>query len=493
MIEKIKDDRFIKKLLIIFLAVQPFLDCYLLYTDSIINIFRFSPTTIIRFLIIGFLVLLVFFNKNNKKSRKWVILYGAFILIYTVLHHLTTYNYDISKFATFKYNFIAEIFYILRMMLPLLVIYITYTLKITKEELIKLVLLVAFISSTIIIGMNLLTISLTSYGGNYKISGNIFSWFSADKPGPRMLASKGWFNSANQISGLFTLLLPLVVYSVFDKFNYKRLTVLIFCLLAMLMIGTRVAALGWLLILGGMLFAYVFFCIIKHLNFDKKAFLSTIIVGGFGGVLFIFSPLVNTNEGFNPNKLDAYLKENKININDMTVEEFLPFSGINNEFYTELYPLNIHKPFWEYVSFDIPDTKRGGNRNVQGLISKDIESNFSNNFSPILGMSYSRFENAKIYLEEDFSVHYYTIGILGIILFLIPYIAIIILKICNMLFIDRKSFNYFSIGLLSSLSLTLVVAYLSGHIVDELIVSFYMAVIAGYILQTIPKNFLNIN
>ena len=86
MVEKLKDEKFIKKLLLIFLVLQPFLDCYLLYTDEVMNIFHFSPTTIIRFLIIGFLFILVFFNKNNKETRKPILIYSGVILVYIIIH-----------------------------------------------------------------------------------------------------------------------------------------------------------------------------------------------------------------------------------------------------------------------------------------------------------------------------------------------------------------------------------------------------------------------
>ena len=39
-----------KKILIIFMIIEPLLDLYFLYSDNIINIFKFSPATIIRLL-----------------------------------------------------------------------------------------------------------------------------------------------------------------------------------------------------------------------------------------------------------------------------------------------------------------------------------------------------------------------------------------------------------------------------------------------------------
>ena len=476
-------------MLLIFLALQPFLDCYLLYTDEVMNIFHFSPTTIIRFLIVGFLVVLVFFNKNNKETRKPLLIYGLVILIYTILHIVTTYSYNIDSFPSFTYSISAEIFYIARMLLPIFIIYIVYTLKISKDEFINLFLWVVFISSSVIVIMNLLKISLTSYGVNNQIGDNLFSWFSVNKPDSRLLASKGWFNSANQISALFALLLPICIYSVFDKFNIKRVVTLCLCLLAMLMIGTRVSTVGWILIYVVILLIYLFCCfIMKQIKFELKKFIGCLVIGSIFGVIFIFSPLVNSAESVDQAALDAYLNEKEIDLENMTVEEYLPFLAINEEFYTKLYPYDEHEDFWYHVAKEVPYYKRGGNRNAQTLITEDINSNFKTNLSPLFGLGYSRFENAKIYMEKDFFVHYYTIGIIGIILFLSLYIIILIYKLYQMLFVDRKLFNFYNIILLASLTLPLGVSFVSGHVVDELIVSLYMGFVAGIILKNIKTN-----
>lgn len=489
MVEKLKDEKFIKKLLFIFLVLQPFLDCYLLYTDEVMNIFHFSPTTIIRFLIIGFLFILVFFNKNNKETRKPIIIYGLVILIYTILHIITTYSCNIDSFPSFKYSLTAEIFYIARMLLPICIIYIVYTLKINKEEFINLFLWVAFITSSIIVIMNLLNISLTSYGGNNQIDGSLFSWFSSNKPDSRLLASKGWFNSANQISALFAILLPVCIYSIFDKFSFKRITTLCLCILAMLMIGTRVSTIGWIPIYIVMLLIYLFCSLIlKQVEFKWKNFIGSIIIGCFFGVLYIFSPLVNSAESVDQAALDAYLDEKEIDLENMTVEEYLPFLAINEEFYTKLYPYDEHEDFWYYVAKEVPYYKRGGNRNAQTLITEDINSNFKTKLSPLFGLGYSRFENAKIYMEKDFLVHYYTIGIIGIILFLSPYIIILVYKLYQILFVDRKLFNFYNVMLLANLFLPIAISFMSGHVVDELIVSLYMGFIAGIILKNIKPN-----
>ena len=77
---------------------------------------------------------------------------------------------------------------------------------------------------------------------------------------------------------------------------------------------------------------------------------------------------------------------------------------------------------------------------------------------------------------------------IGIILFLSPYIIILVYTLCQILFVDRKLFNFYNVMLLANLFLPIAISFMSGHVVDELIVSLYMGFIAGIILKNIKPN-----
>ena len=62
-----------KKFFILFLIIQPFLDCYLLYSDKVIDFIGFSPTTIIRMIVIAIYALLIYITSN--KGRKLITIY----------------------------------------------------------------------------------------------------------------------------------------------------------------------------------------------------------------------------------------------------------------------------------------------------------------------------------------------------------------------------------------------------------------------------------
>lgn len=475
--KKLSDERFLKKILLIFLCIQPILDCYILYTDEVINFFHFSPTTILRMLIIAFLFCILFFNKENKKNRKIIYIYGGLIIIYTILHHLITSGIDSSGYPTFAYSIITELFYIIRMLLPIAIIYLTYLLKPTKDEFIKLFLIVGLITSGIIVCSNILEISLASYGGG-TIKGNIFDWFFSNKYGSQDLASKGWFNSANQISGLMFILLPICVYSLFDKITKPRVITIILLVISMIMLGTRVASYGWLLIFIMMIILYLFFALImKNIKFEWKKFIIIFLIMIFGIVLTFNAPIVSVNIDHHESSEEEL---QKMRDEDVPTLEMLGYIGMNEVYYEEIYPYKDHKEFWKYVVDDVSPTKRVGNRNSQTLVTNDVAKTYENFPRSLFGLGYSRFINAKLYLEKDFVVHFYTIGIIGIILLLLPYVFIAIYGLFKS--IKSKKFNLFIVTALAILILPLGVSYFSGHIVDELIISLYLGFISGYIL-----------
>ena len=54
-------------LLILFIIIQPILDIHYLYTEKVVNIIGFSPSTIIRITIVLILTLMTLITLNNKK------------------------------------------------------------------------------------------------------------------------------------------------------------------------------------------------------------------------------------------------------------------------------------------------------------------------------------------------------------------------------------------------------------------------------------------
>lgn len=55
-------------LLILFIVIQPILDIHYLYTEKVVNIIGFSPSTIIRVVIVAILTLMTIITLRDRKT-----------------------------------------------------------------------------------------------------------------------------------------------------------------------------------------------------------------------------------------------------------------------------------------------------------------------------------------------------------------------------------------------------------------------------------------
>lgn len=486
------DEKIWKKILIIYFILQPFLECYLLYTDKVTSIFHFSPSTIIRIGIIGILFLLILFHKTNKNDWKKLLVYGVLLVGYTIGHHISAIQFAADDVNNANYSIGTELLYIIRMLVPIMVAIITSKLNWTWQNFKKIILTTVGIISIVIVFMNIFEISLTSYGGNNIIKANFLSWFSPSIRGiqAEYLASRGWFYMANQMSGLLGMLLPLTIYITIKEFSNKKLIILFLQILAMILLGTRVAAIGWVAILVVMLFIYVFLCFLKkEMKFSHEIFLKLVACGCIGAFILSFSPVMNRTYESDYFEQELAMKkkfeESSLNKDDKkpkSLYQQLSLSAINPAYYIQLYPYREHPEFWKDV-LKLPFEKRTGNRKLEMLVTKDIAQKSDQPLEPWFGMSFSRMRNIEIYIEHDIIVHYYTIGILGILLLLLPYFILLVWRGINCLYHYKEQFNFLNISLLASVALALGISVFSGHLLDELIVTIFLGFVCGLLLK----------
>ncbi len=496
--EKLKNEKILKYGLSILLILLPFLNCYILYKEEVVKFFHFSPTTIIITGTIGILFILAFCFHSTKKERKLLFGYGALVIAYTALHHFSCNGFDNSKLPTFIYGTFQELLYIVRMILPFLTAFLVYKINWDRKDLERIILIVVSVLSGVIIISNLLKISLTSYGGDNIIQGSIFTWFTKNSGGiqAEYLASRGWFYMANQISALFCLLLPLTFYFMTTKFHYGKVIIFASQILAMMMIGTRVASFGWVAIVMGMLFIYLFCTLfMKQQKFQKKCLFSIIIVSAFGIIVLLHSPVLNRtyeSDYFEQEKnmKEEYEIKHKPKESQKTggLYQDLSISMINPAYYIQLYPYKQYSNFWKKV-VKLPFYERGGNRDLQLLVTKDVWKKDPNILHDLFGIGYSRMMNGGIYIERDFIVHYYTIGMIGILILLCPYLFMILVSGKRIIKNYKQGLNYFSVTLMSSTFLALFVSIFSGHVMDEWIVTLFLGLILGLALKRKQVNF----
>lgn len=475
---------------LVFLILQPIFDSYYLYSDEVINLFGFSPTTIIRMIVVALCALIVFIKKDKKKKN--ILIFCFIATIYFIIHHFVSTSIDDSLiYSSFRYSIVEEIFYFLRMFLPIGVIYIVYNLKYTKEDLKMVIKYSSILLILIVVLLNIFGIARASYGSGF-ITGSIFDWFNINIDRYN-LASKGWFNSANQVSALLIIFIVMMEYFTLEDKKNSDLVVTLLLIFSSMMIGTRTSTLGVFAVVIFLMISYFFIKKIIHKKnvYDKKLIRICILILIFTGIVFRFAPIVNChgdnykcilsiNSGLTSDNIIEVPKDLKF---DGDTCNFLKKTPANSEYYDKLYPCLNNIDFWnKFVNEKVYEY--ANNRTMEVLVTNDVYSKISNPLINLFGMGRSRFLSAKIYLEKDIYVHYYTIGIVGVILFLIVPYLIPIFILCVKMLVNKK-INYYDFCLCFSVFVVMAVSYLSGHILDELIVTLYLGFIVGFVINRI--------
>lgn len=511
---------------IIFMILQPLFDIYYLYADSLIGIFKFSPSTIIRMFIMCLLIVTSFLWIKSSKKKKYLIIFSFIFLVYSILHHINSL-YFYSPYGNYNYSTLKELFYLVRMSMPLAMIFVTYEKKMSIKQIRLIIVAVSLIFSITMILTNIFEIALTSYNfGNKIIKANIFDWFSKDtyiKYGYEFVASKGIFHMANQVSATLLCLLPLNIYIyISDKKSYNIITISLM-IISMLMLGTRVASYGWIIAVFVMIALYIFFeGILSKNKINVREIILLIIVFILGIALFKFSPVKNrfyitdnasiVESGIKKMSLDDSLsdfvkkmteKEQELNTKGKnekhTKEKFKSIKeekikfikenynsfGIDGNFINVLYPYYGDVDFW-LEEMAKPFAVRANHRQLKTDITKRVIENNDNKLDYLFGISFSRMRNAQLYMENDIYVHLYSIGIFGIIIFICPYIIILLYALISMIK-NKDNFNFKNITLIFSICLIFAAGLVSGNVFDEWIVTLFLGFICGILLQNIKK------
>ena len=238
----------IVKLIELFLILSPLFDMLTAFMLKVLNI-DFTIGMIVRFIIILICLLyLIFIYK--RKDKKYLLLILGSIFIYLVIFLLVMgVNKDIN-ILLFEAKNALKTFY-----LPILLISFY---AISKEN-------KAFISDKTII-----TVYIIYLLGIFipDILGIGFDSYEVTKTG-----SIGFFNTANEISAIISILMPIFLLYLYNKRNFI-LTVLLVGVLVfdILSIGTKGPLLSFLIIIGVVLIIY-FIYLIKEKYYKKISLL----------------------------------------------------------------------------------------------------------------------------------------------------------------------------------------------------------------------------
>lgn len=458
-----------------------------------IEVFSIALIELINIVLL-FIAFFATFLKIDKRKFIKIFIYFGFVLIYIFFHFNNMLKFDISIFEKASINFFVETFYIFRVyMLPLILAFILYENRdiFNKEFYFNVLKIVICIISFSIIILNILKLSYISYSATKDfIDANMFDyfWYKGDF---KMLTSRGWFDSANEISAITFMLFPLNIYMLFEEQRKLNFVLLLAQGLAMILLGTRTSAVGTVLISGAVLCCYFVVNRIKFNPVSKKTIkyfcFSFLIMFSFLSI----SPfmMAKINEGkvdFSIKVQSAYDEINDENILEdsnsiIKLIEKYKSEYMINEAFLELYPLENDVEFWLMVAKRDKALNTDNRKLKTDILNRIVERN-DNSFDKWLGIGYTiNFMD----LERDYFYQYYLFGIFGILLFILPYFGFLF---SNVVKVFKEFKKYCTIKVVCSFMapiLGLIIAYYSGHVFGWVSPMMFLSVVSIFLTYVV--------
>ena len=507
-------------LLSLLVIIEPLLDTYVMYNNPNLEFFGFKFSTIIRYGIIAILGIFLIIKTKLKEKRKLLVVYGILVILYLIMHHINALNFTSLVPDNFSYNLLEEIWYILRYLIIIFIIYYMYSTEISNKNFKNSILTLSLIISLSIIISNIFYLARSSYF-DYTISHNIIDWFTKDISFATA-STRGFFYATIVITNLL-LITPYIYYLYLKDGKYKYLTLIVFNFLALFMAGTKACTFGFIIIAIIMPIMYLFFTIFKkEYKFKISRFLATVTIICASFLILPSSPAVQriylTSE---LNSVESEIPKPNNEVNDKednddsekedSVMDLTQFNSFEDIYYlknaeereraikqyisnntTKLgistnllnaYSYNYDYEFWANIILNESSAKKSDNRYIQTKIFNRIKEINNNSLDNFFGLTYSR--TSKIFnLERDFQYQYYSLGLIGVILFLMP--LVILLLVCMIyILIKRKNLTLENCSLCLGIGLIICIAAYSGNMLDNLGITIPLGYTLGYLVSKI--------
>ena len=436
------------KKLYIFLILLPIIDLLTSISTRLFNL-TVSIGVIVKLLFLAIMLITLIFSTSKYKKKG--LIYILLIFIYMLAYILSKIKYLTMSM------FIKESIYMFKTMyFPILLVCLLCFFdehKFDKEKVIK-ILIINFITYGILLFLPLITntgFSTYNYKG-YK-------------------GSSGWFNSANEISVILTLLYPFLL----TKINKSKLNIvlIIFMILMIFSLGTKVSVLGIIITTT----------IILVLSLIKKKKKVSLKIGFIliGIILLILNSSTLNNVKYNIPKDPKKLKNVKVKP-EPPRKDPVTEQEKNERFLEEEYG-RIRKEIekQDKLSNDsklVKQIKKYGrimlsSRDIYFRLTYEIYSKHFSTKVLLLGIGYSNTIEIKHYaitklIEIDILDIFFHSGLIALILVLLPFIYYLIQLIQSRKLNINTIFYTLMIGLILSISC------ISGHTLAAPAVSIYI-------------------
>lgn len=431
----------IESVFLYFILAQPIID---LVTSLSITYFQssFTAGTLLRFFMMFVGVLYLLFGKNKEKRTIWI--YLIVLGLYFILHLTNNLLVKNPIMIGEEIRFIAKATYFLIMLLTF--VYVFAALKRNVSDWREQILSFIVFSMTIVSGIMVIS----------GLTGTAFESYEFNKVG-----HKGWFFAANEIGAILSIGFPVVVL-----FGIKRAT-------------SWAKAYNWI---PTLLMVYSLFA------------LGTKV--GYGAIIItILISLTIT--------IIEYLKRKKIvvtrNLGAVTFQGLLlagillytPYSAVAHNMNIHFDMLGLNPPTNQAkIENEDKATIKQSKEQVQNIVlsSRDeylkLHQGFYNEapFSQkLLGMGYAgNFEKYPKLIEMDFYDLFFSFGILGFVLYIIPLLFVLLRGLFQIGTDLRNQLNLENTLIGTGILLGLGIAATAGHVIAAPAVSIYLAILLAY-------------
>ena len=443
----------------------PIIDCLRRTTIKNFELFGFSIIELFNMVIIGYTLILTIINIKNKKEVYPLLIYTIILIIYICFHDINILHFDTSVYSQANINVITESYYIIRVYyMPILLLFILiknidifnldFYSKLAKS-------LICIICLSIIL-LNVFKLSFATYASTNDefVKFNIFDFYKSDQSS-KLLSTRGWFDSANEISAILLMLFPINIYLLYKENKKINIFLYLIQFLAMIILGTRVSSIGAILITITVILINLFAKVFRHDKINYKIIICGLLCIGYFFVSPVGVYLMNyTIPNYNIEaEHSKYLKNltNEKEISNYILNSLYDFR-IDKTF-IKLYPIENDILFWKEIALRNRNLNNDS-RVMKTTIIKRIYERNNNKYDKLFGMGYTL---NFIDLERDYVYQYYLFGIFGIIL-IIPQMLLFI-KTAFYGLKNIKKFDFTkTLLVLMAPSLGFVVAYYSGHV-----------------------------
>ena len=405
---KLKEKINIENILCFFIIICPMLDMLSFIFRNVFNT-NISPSTILR-PVIPIIVIIYLFFKEDKKFKLYTFLGFLILGIYGVIH---LYLFTKVKTGSSYSGVIHEAQYIVNYSFMILNLFLyIYIFKDKNTEKLKKSILY---SACIYVGSIIISIITHTSSHTYL---------------EEQMGYKGWFESGNSVGAILLLTMFIYINYIKDK-KYRKIVIPLLVLLGiflMFLIGTRVGLLGFILVISLYIIVEVFYSLLHNKKVNKR-------IVGIGAGLIVAISICVVIFGSTTLERRKHLKEIESDISDENLKDNSHITGdlldiknkidkneLEDGYMSETQKKSIMDLYNTANSMKISNNDQ---RMQQLIYNIALVKNQKSLGLILFGNGYvANFR--ELILEMEIPAFLFNFGILGFILYFVPFLLIFI-------------------------------------------------------------------